>query len=81
MILSYQRIAAKKLGFLDKFDVESTAALDLIRRIAKDVKENFQVRSELSECLNTSSMKVKRIYNEETEVKQDPQSCLGKIVL
>ncbi|GJR76172.1 hypothetical protein Tco_0088537 [Tanacetum coccineum] len=53
----------------------------LMRRIAKDVKENFQVRSELSECLNTSSMKVKRIYNEETEVKQDPQSCLGKIVL
>ncbi|GKB41289.1 hypothetical protein Tco_0886231 [Tanacetum coccineum] len=42
----------------------------LIRRIAKDVKETLRSDQDLSECLNTSSMKIQRNYPKKHEVKQ-----------
>ncbi|GJX16024.1 hypothetical protein Tco_0216856 [Tanacetum coccineum] len=59
-------------------EVESIVALDLIRRIAKDVKETLRSDQDLSECLNTSSMKFKESTPKKHEVKQVQQSCLGE---
>ncbi|GKD47401.1 hypothetical protein Tco_1272046, partial [Tanacetum coccineum] len=48
------------------------------RRIAKDVKETLRSDQDLSECLNTSSMKFKESTPKKHEVKQVQQSCLGE---
>ncbi|GJV58108.1 hypothetical protein Tco_1459113 [Tanacetum coccineum] len=48
------------------------------RRIAKDVKETLRSDQDLSECLNTSSMKFKESTLKKHEVKQVQQSCLGE---
>ncbi|GKA01982.1 hypothetical protein Tco_0674647 [Tanacetum coccineum] len=48
------------------------------RRIAKDVKETLRSYQDLSECLNTSSMKFKESTQKKHEVKQVQQSCLGE---
>ncbi|GJV24701.1 copia protein [Tanacetum coccineum] len=47
-------------------------------RIAKDVKETLRSDQDLSECLNTSSMKFKESTPKKHEVKQVQQSCLGE---
>ncbi|GKD99477.1 hypothetical protein Tco_1387461, partial [Tanacetum coccineum] len=44
--------------------------------IAKDVKETLRSDQDLSECLNTSSMKFKESTPKKHEVKQVQQSCL-----
>ncbi|GJV33241.1 ribonuclease H-like domain-containing protein [Tanacetum coccineum] len=54
-------------------EIESTAALDLIRRIAKDVKETLRSDQDLSECLNTSSMEFKESTLKKHKVKQVQQ--------
>ncbi|GJT91279.1 hypothetical protein Tco_1080124 [Tanacetum coccineum] len=46
--------------------------------IAKDVKETLRSDQDLSECLNTSSMKFKESTPKKHEVKQVQQSCLGE---
>ncbi|GKB71370.1 hypothetical protein Tco_0932782, partial [Tanacetum coccineum] len=46
-------------------------------RIANDVKETLRSDQDLSECLNTSSMKFKESPTKKHEVKQVQQSCLG----
>ncbi|GJZ24352.1 hypothetical protein Tco_0561811 [Tanacetum coccineum] len=48
------------------------------QRIAKDVKETLRSDQDLSECLNTSSMKFKESTPKKHEVKQVQQSCLGE---
>ncbi|GKD77797.1 hypothetical protein Tco_1340418, partial [Tanacetum coccineum] len=47
-------------------------------RIDKDVKETLRSDQDLSECLNTSSMKFKESTPKKHEVKQVQQSCLGE---
>ncbi|GJZ19109.1 hypothetical protein Tco_0555699 [Tanacetum coccineum] len=54
-----KELLQRMLDFGLEVEVESTVALDLIRRIAKDVKETLRSDQDLSECLNTSSMKFK----------------------
>ncbi|GKA55893.1 hypothetical protein Tco_0754965 [Tanacetum coccineum] len=48
------------------------------RRIEKDVKETLRSDQDLSECLNTSSMKFKESTPKKHKVKQVQQSCLGE---
>ncbi|GJU84424.1 hypothetical protein Tco_1291970 [Tanacetum coccineum] len=48
------------------------------RRIAKDVKETLRSYQDLSDCLNTYSMKFKESTPKKHEVKQVQQSCLGE---
>ncbi|GKA59269.1 single-stranded DNA-binding protein WHY1, chloroplastic-like protein [Tanacetum coccineum] len=68
----------------EKFTVEERAKFlhDTIaaqrRRIAKDVKETLRSYQDLSECLNTSSMKFKESTPKKHEVKKVQQSCLGE---
>ncbi|GJZ74319.1 hypothetical protein Tco_0638465, partial [Tanacetum coccineum] len=73
----YKELLQRMLDFGLEVEVESTA-LDLIRRIAKDVKETLRSDEDLSECLNTSSMKFKESTPKKHEVKQVQQSCLGE---
>ncbi|GKA17171.1 hypothetical protein Tco_0697008 [Tanacetum coccineum] len=73
-----KELLQRMLDFGLEVEVESTAALDLIRRIAKDVKETLRSDQDLSECLNTSSMKFKESTPKKHEVKQVQQSCLGE---
>ncbi|GJT01196.1 hypothetical protein Tco_0822365 [Tanacetum coccineum] len=72
----FKELLQRMLSFGLEVEVESTAALDLIRRIAKDVKETLRSDQDLSECLNTSSMKFKESTLKKHEVKQVQQSCL-----
>ncbi|GKA00420.1 hypothetical protein Tco_0672970 [Tanacetum coccineum] len=82
-----KELLQRMLNFRLEVEEESTAALDLIRfikqqlneeRIAKDVKETLRSDQDLSECLNTSSMKFKESTPKKHEVKQVQQSCLGE---
>ncbi|GJY52673.1 hypothetical protein Tco_0443520 [Tanacetum coccineum] len=73
-----KELLQRMLDFGLEVEVESTAALDLIRRIAKDVKETLRSDQDLSECLNTSSMEFKESTPKKHEVKQVQQSCLGE---
>ncbi|GJV03391.1 hypothetical protein Tco_1336960 [Tanacetum coccineum] len=73
-----KELLQRMLDFRLEVEVESTVALDLIRRIAKDVKETLRSDQDLSECLNTSSMKLKESTPKKHEVKQVQQSCLGE---
>ncbi|GJY62087.1 hypothetical protein Tco_0462744 [Tanacetum coccineum] len=73
-----KELLQRMLDFGLEVEVESTVALDLIRRIAKDVKETLRSDQDLSECLNTSSMKFKESTPKKHEVKQVQQSCLGE---
>ncbi|GJX15193.1 hypothetical protein Tco_0206951, partial [Tanacetum coccineum] len=73
-----KELLQRMLNFGLEVKKESTAALDLIRRIAKDVKETLRSDQDLSECLNTSSMKFKESTPKKHEVKQVQQSCLGE---
>ncbi|GJS17841.1 putative ribonuclease H-like domain-containing protein [Tanacetum coccineum] len=73
-----KELLQRMLDFGLEVEVESTAALDLIRRIAKDVKETLRSDQDLSECLNTSSMEFKESTPMKHEVKQVQQSCLGE---
>ncbi|GJY22376.1 hypothetical protein Tco_0396034 [Tanacetum coccineum] len=52
------------------------SSLMVDRRIAKDVKETLRSDQDLSECLNTFSMKFKESTLKKHEVKQVQQSCL-----
>ncbi|GKD23003.1 hypothetical protein Tco_1224706 [Tanacetum coccineum] len=58
--------------------LEAVASPKAKRRIAKDVKETLRSDQDLSECLNTSSMKFKESTSKKHEVKQVQQSCLGE---
>ncbi|GJR27052.1 hypothetical protein Tco_1103284 [Tanacetum coccineum] len=70
---------ANELTIPEKMAIDVAVLLKICcRRIAKDVKETLRSDQDLSECLNTSSMKFKESTPKKHEVKQVQQSCLGE---